>query len=65
MQRIYHFLIKFCFPKERRGLGSAILGKLADSTSISYVFHVCAFLPLIDILTTFLPNIEVKKKKLA
>jgi len=63
MQRIYHFLIKFCFSKERRGLGSAILGKLTDGTSISYAFHVCAFLPLIGILTAFLPNLEVKKKK--
>lgn len=44
------------------GLGSAILGKLADATSIEYVFKVCAFLPLIGILTTFLPNIEGKKK---
>jgi FSR family fosmidomycin resistance protein-like MFS transporter len=43
------------------GLGSAVLGKLADTTSIEYVFKVCAFLPLIGILTTFLPNIEGKK----
>lgn len=44
------------------GLGSAILGKLADATSIEYVFKVCAFLPLIGILTSLLPNIEGKKK---
>lgn len=44
------------------GLGSAILGKLADETSISYVFTVCAFLPLIGIITGFLPNIEGKKR---
>jgi len=44
------------------GLGSAVLGKLADSTSIEYVFKVCAFLPLIGILTSLLPNIEGKKK---
>ncbi|SHN13959.1 MFS transporter [Mucilaginibacter sp. OK098] len=43
------------------GLGSALLGKLADSTSIFYVFKVCAFLPLIGIITGFLPNIEGKK----
>jgi FSR family fosmidomycin resistance protein-like MFS transporter len=40
------------------GLGSAMLGALADVTSINYVFKVCAFLPLIGILTAFLPNIE-------
>lgn len=44
------------------GLGSAMLGNLADHTSINYVFKVCAFLPLIGILTGFLPNIEAKKK---
>jgi MFS transporter, FSR family, fosmidomycin resistance protein len=43
------------------GLGSALLGKLADHTSINYVFEVCAFLPLIGIVTGFLPNIEKKK----
>ncbi len=41
------------------GIGSAILGKLADLTSISYVFHVCSYLPLIGLLTGFLPNIEI------
>jgi len=44
------------------GLGSAMLGSLADATSINYVFKVCAFLPLIGILTAFLPNIESKRK---
>jgi FSR family fosmidomycin resistance protein-like MFS transporter len=52
----------FGFAFGMGGLGSAILGKLADSTSINYVFHVCAFLPLIGILTGFLPNLEAKKK---
>ena len=42
------------------GLGSALLGKLADSTSIYYVFKVCAFLPLLGVITGFLPNIERK-----
>jgi MFS transporter, FSR family, fosmidomycin resistance protein len=44
------------------GLGSALLGRLADHTSIEYVFKVCAFLPLIGIITGFLPNIEGKRK---
>ncbi|UYQ94497.1 MFS transporter [Chitinophaga horti] len=44
------------------GLGSAVLGKLADLTSIAYVFAVCAYLPLIGILTGLLPNIERKYK---
>ena len=44
------------------GLGSALLGKLADKTSIEYVFKVCAFLPLIGIFTSLLPDIEGKRK---
>jgi FSR family fosmidomycin resistance protein-like MFS transporter len=40
------------------GIGAAILGKLADFTSINFVYHVCAFLPAIGILTAFLPNLE-------
>ncbi|MGF7075025.1 MFS transporter [Mucilaginibacter sp. 3215] len=43
------------------GLGSAILGKVADMTSINYVFKICAYLPLIGIFTGLLPNIEGKR----
>jgi MFS transporter, FSR family, fosmidomycin resistance protein len=39
------------------GIGSAALGKLADLTSIDFVYHVCAFLPAIGILTAFLPDL--------
>ncbi|WP_432709187.1 MFS transporter [Pedobacter sp.] len=51
----------FGFAFGMGGIGSALLGKLADSTSITYVFHVCSFLPLIGLLTGFLPNIESKR----
>jgi FSR family fosmidomycin resistance protein-like MFS transporter len=43
------------------GIGSAVLGKLADVTSITFVFQVCSFLPLIGVLTWFLPDVEKKK----
>jgi FSR family fosmidomycin resistance protein-like MFS transporter len=52
----------FGFAFGMGGLGSALLGKLADNTSINYVFQVCAFLPLIGIFTAFLPNLDHKKK---
>lgn len=39
------------------GVGSAVLGRLADQTSIFYVFHVCSYLPLIGLLTGFLPKL--------
>jgi FSR family fosmidomycin resistance protein-like MFS transporter len=41
------------------GIGAAVLGKLADMTSITFVYQVCAFLPLIGLLTGFLPDLEV------
>ncbi|ASW75003.1 Fosmidomycin resistance protein [Chryseobacterium piperi] len=44
------------------GIGSAVLGALADDTSIEFVFRICAFLPLIGIITAFLPNIKANKK---
>ena len=47
----------FGFAFGMAGIGSAVLGKLADRTSINFVYHVCSFLPLIGILTAFLPNI--------
>ena len=40
------------------GIGSAVLGELADRTSIEYVFQLCAYLPLIGLLTAFLPNVR-------
>lgn len=43
------------------GLGSALLGRLADATSIGYVFQVCSFLPLIGLFVYFLPTIDKKK----
>ncbi|MGA2053073.1 MAG: MFS transporter [Opitutales bacterium] len=43
------------------GLGSALLGILADHTSIEYVFKVCSYLPLIGLLTAFLPQVPKKK----
>ncbi len=45
------------------GLGSAALGWLADETSIGYVFKVCAYLPLLGIITAFLPDIERRNGK--
>lgn len=44
------------------GIGSAVLGAVADDTGIEYVFKICAFLPLIGIITAFLPNIKGRKK---
>lgn len=45
------------------GLGAAVLGQIADWQGIRFVYHICAFLPALGLLTAFLPNIE--KDKLA
>ena len=36
--------------------GAALLGMVADATSIGFVFHICSFLPAIGLLAMFLPN---------
>ncbi len=55
----------FGFAFGMGGIGSAVLGILADHTSIFYVYKVCAFLPLIGIITGFLPNIKNISKKVS
>jgi FSR family fosmidomycin resistance protein-like MFS transporter len=45
------------------GIGAALLGKLADATSIRFVYHVCSFLPAVGILTAFLPNLNPAERK--
>ncbi len=39
-------------------LSAALLGKLADLTSLDAVYHLCAFLPLLGLLTWFLPKMK-------
>ncbi|HEY1065732.1 MAG TPA: MFS transporter, partial [Pirellulales bacterium] len=40
------------------GLGAAVLGYVADQTSLEYVYGLCAYLPLIGLLTVFLPDLR-------
>jgi len=53
----------FGFAFGMGGIGSALLGNLADKTSIIHVYHLTSFLPLIGIITGFLPNIEGTRKR--
>jgi FSR family fosmidomycin resistance protein-like MFS transporter len=48
----------FGFAFGMAGIGSAVLGKLADATSIIFVIKVCSFLPLLGLLTGFLPELK-------
>jgi FSR family fosmidomycin resistance protein-like MFS transporter len=40
------------------GIGAALLGELADVTSIEFVFRACSFLPAVGLLTAFLPKLD-------
>jgi FSR family fosmidomycin resistance protein-like MFS transporter len=50
--------IFFGFAFGMGGLGAAALGRLADATSIEFVYRLCAYLPLIGLLTAFLPDLD-------
>ncbi len=40
------------------GIGSALLGYLADKTSIEHIYHICSYLPLIGVIAALLPNLQ-------
>lgn len=50
----------FGFAFGMGGIGSALLGRLADKEGIDYVYHLCSYLPLIGIVAAFLPNLRKK-----
>ncbi len=51
----------FGFAFGMGGIGAGVLGKIADAASIITVYHLCAYLPAIGLLTGFLPDVEGKK----
>jgi len=53
----------FGFAFGLSGIGAAVLGELADATSIAFMFHVCAFLPAIGVLAAFLPHLETESRR--
>jgi FSR family fosmidomycin resistance protein-like MFS transporter len=54
----------FGFAFGMGGIGAAVLGVLADRTSVTFVYEVCAFLPALGLLTAFLPNLRKHEKDL-
>ena len=40
------------------GVAAAVLGAIADVSGIQYVFWLCSFLPLLGLLTVFLPDMR-------
>jgi FSR family fosmidomycin resistance protein-like MFS transporter len=53
----------FGFAFGMGGIGAAVLGKLADATSIGFVYKICSYLPAIGLLTAFLPDIEAGTRR--
>jgi FSR family fosmidomycin resistance protein-like MFS transporter len=53
--------LMFGFSFGLGGLGAAALGEIADHVGIEAVYRACSFLPLIGLLTAFLPHIEEKR----
>jgi FSR family fosmidomycin resistance protein-like MFS transporter len=53
--------IFFGFAFGMGGIGAAVLGRLADTTSMLFVYKVCAFLPAIGLLTGLLPNLHKRE----
>ncbi len=49
--------IFFGFAFGLGGIGAAVLGLIADAKGIEYVYRICSYLPLIGLLTIFLPNV--------
>lgn len=47
------------------GLGAAVLGQLADATSVTFIYRVCAWLPALGLLTALLPEIEPPRRSRA
>jgi FSR family fosmidomycin resistance protein-like MFS transporter len=43
------------------GIGAAVLGGLADTHGIEFVYRICAYLPLLGMVAAFLPNIEHRR----
>ncbi|HEY8009846.1 MAG TPA: MFS transporter [Rudaea sp.] len=48
----------FGFAFGMGGIAAAVLGELADIKGIEYVYQICAFLPVIGLLTVFLPDLH-------
>lgn len=52
----------FGFAFGMGGIGAAVLGEIADLTSVTFVYRICSFLPAIGILTALLPNLKTEKR---
>ena len=54
--------IFFGFAFGMAGIAAAVLGVIADYRGIEYVYQLCSYLPLLGLLTVFLPSGFMKRK---
>jgi len=54
--------IFFGFAFGMGGIAAAVLGVVADMKGIDFVFQICSYLPLLGLLTVFLPNMREARK---
>ena len=47
----------FGFAFGLAGIGAAAMGRIADATSVGFVFQLCAYLPAIGLVTWLLPDL--------
>jgi MFS transporter, FSR family, fosmidomycin resistance protein len=45
------------------GIGAALLGQLADHTSIEFVYGVCAWLPALGLAAAALPDLDARRRE--
>jgi FSR family fosmidomycin resistance protein-like MFS transporter len=50
--------IFFGFAFGMGGIAAAVLGLVADAKGIDFVYRICSFLPLVGLMTVFLPNMK-------
>jgi FSR family fosmidomycin resistance protein-like MFS transporter len=50
----------FGFAFGMAGVGAAVLGRIADQYGIEFVYHLCSYLPVLGVLTAFLPDLGRK-----
>ena len=53
----------FGFAFGLAGIGAAAMGRIADATSVGFVFQLCAYLPAIGLVTWLLPDLERLRPK--
>jgi len=55
--------MSFGFAFGMGGIGAAVLGHLADATSLAFVYQLCSYLPAIGLLAIFLPSLETETRQ--